>query len=94
MSIGEESDFSEAGENGEQEPRNSESGASRFKTAASRVFQDGKAAAQHWGRQSRVAAVSAKDRIKDDPVRSVAISFAIGLSLGALIGRLSVRQCR
>jgi ElaB/YqjD/DUF883 family membrane-anchored ribosome-binding protein len=92
MSIGEEGDFSETSGNGGQEPTKSENGASRFKATASRVFQDGKAAAQRWRQQSRVVAVNAKDRIKDDPLRSVVISFAVGLSLGALIGRLSGRQ--
>ena len=93
MSIGEESDFSETSGNGGQEPRKSKNEASRFKATASRVFQDGKAAARHWGRQSRVVADNAKDRIKDDPVRSAAISFAVGLTVGVLIGRLSGRQC-
>ena len=89
----EENRLSETTNEGEQ-PTESETEASRFKTAASRVYQDGKAAAQRWGRQSRVVAVNAKDRIKDDPVRFVAISFVVGLTLGALIGRLSRRQCQ
>lgn len=93
MSTIEESGLSETTHVGEQ-ARDPGNEASRFKAAASRVYQDSKAAAQRWGRQSRVVAVGAKDRIKDDPVRSVAISFVIGLSLGALVGRLSGRQCQ
>jgi ElaB/YqjD/DUF883 family membrane-anchored ribosome-binding protein len=93
MSTSEESGFSETTNGGEQ-PEESENRTSRFKAAASRVFQDGTAAAQRWGRQSRVVAVNAKDRIKDDPVPFVAISFVVGLTLGALIGRLSGRQCQ
>ena len=93
MSISEESGLSETTNGGEQ-PRDPGDEASRLKAAASRVFQDGRAAAQRWSQQSRVVAVSAKDRIKDDPVRSVAISFVVGLTLGALIGRLSGRQCQ
>jgi|SoiMethySBSTD1v2_1073268.scaffolds.fasta_scaffold85200_3 ElaB/YqjD/DUF883 family membrane-anchored ribosome-binding protein len=94
MSINEESGFPESMANGGEQARESEYGASRFRGAASRAVQTGKAAAQRWGRQSRVVAVNATDRIKDDPVRSVVISFAVGLTLGALIGRLSGRQCQ
>ena len=92
MSIGEQSGFPESIENdGERE---SENGTSRFRAAASRAVRTGKSAAQRLGRQSRAVAGNAKDRIQDDPVRSVVISFAVGLTLGALIGRLSGRQCQ
>ena len=94
MSTSEQSDFSENIENGAEQPEESENGGSRFRAAASRAVRTGKAAAQRWGQQSRVVAGNAKDRIKDDPVRSAAISFAVGLALGALIGRLSTRQCQ
>jgi ElaB/YqjD/DUF883 family membrane-anchored ribosome-binding protein len=83
------------GNDGEQS-RDFEIEASRFRSAASRAVRNGKAVAQRWGRQSRIAAEelvgNATDRIKDDPVRSAAISFVIGLSLGALVGRWAVRQ--
>jgi ElaB/YqjD/DUF883 family membrane-anchored ribosome-binding protein len=94
MSIDEQSGFSERTENGGEHSGESENGGSRFRAAAFRAVRTGKATAQRFGRQSRVVAVSTKDRIKDDPVRSVVISFAVGLTLGALIGRLSGRQCQ
>ena len=94
MSTSEQSGFPESTENGGKQDGESENGGARFRAAASRAVRTGKAAAQRWGQQSRVVAGNAKDRIKDDPVRSVAISFAVGLALGALIGRLSTRQCQ
>lgn len=66
------------GNDGEQS-RDFEIEASRFRSAASRAVRNGKAVAQRWGRQSRIAAEelagNATHRIKDDPVRSAAISF-------------------
>ena len=94
MSTSEESGFPESIENGGEQFGESENGRSRVRAAASRAVRTGKAAAKRWGQQSRVVAVNATDRIKDDPVRSVVISFAVGLTLGALIGRLSGRQCQ
>ena len=94
MSIEEQSGFPESMENGGKQAGESENGESRFRAAASRAVRTGKSAAQRLGRQSRVVAGNAKDRIQDDPVRSVVISFAVGLTLGALIGRLSGRQCQ
>jgi ElaB/YqjD/DUF883 family membrane-anchored ribosome-binding protein len=93
MSTGEEIVSSETTGNGGEQPGESENGASRFKATASRALQSGKDIAQRWGRQSRAIAGNATDRIKDDPVRSVIIGFVIGLSLGAVIGRSSRRQC-
>jgi ElaB/YqjD/DUF883 family membrane-anchored ribosome-binding protein len=94
MSIDEQSGFPESMANGGEQAREWENRASRVRAAASRAVQTGKATAQRWGQQSRVVAVNATDHIKDDPVRSVVISFAVGLTLGALIGRLSGRQCQ
>src|SRR5689334_17446072 len=73
-----------------------ESDASRFKAAAVRVMQTSKTAAQRWGRESVTAAGqlagSATGRIKDDPLRSAAVTFGIGLGLGLLIGSCLGRQ--
>ena len=91
MSKIEESGFSQTGDAGEPftqlEPE-----ASRLRSTASRAVRNGKVAAQRWARQSRIVAVNATDRIKDDPVRAAEISFVIGLSLGALAGRWSGQQ--
>ena len=62
---------------------------SRFKDSAARVVQNGKTAAQRWGRQGLHAAEdlagTARNRIEHDPVRSAVASLLIGVSLGALI---------
>lgn len=93
MATVEENGLSEiAGNDGEQS--NESTGAVRFKAAACRVLESGKAVAQRWDQQTRAMAGNATERIRNDPVRSVVIGFIIGLSLGALIGRLSGRQCQ
>ena len=70
--------------------------APRFKAAAVRVMQTSKTAAQRWGRESMTAAGqlagNATGRIKDDPLRSAAVTFGIGLGLGVLIGWRLGRQ--
>ena len=69
---------------------------SGLRDVASRVVQDGKTVAQRWGRQSLSAAEdfaeNATDHIKHDPVRAAAISFVIGLGLGALVAWGSTRH--
>ena len=69
---------------------------SRFKDAATRVFGDSKAMAQRWGRQGLRAAEglagSTRGHIENDPIRTAAISFVIGMTLGALIGRYASRH--
>jgi len=93
MSTVEENGLSEmAGNDAEQSDEST--GAARFRAAACRVLESGKAAAQRWDQQTRAIAGNATARIRNDPVRSVVIGFVIGLSLGALIGRLSGRQCQ
>jgi ElaB/YqjD/DUF883 family membrane-anchored ribosome-binding protein len=92
MSIGEDSGFLDTAGNGGEQARELETEASRFRSAASRAVKNSKAVAQRWGRQTRDVAANATDRIKDDPLRSAAITFVIGLALGALVGRWSGRQ--
>jgi ElaB/YqjD/DUF883 family membrane-anchored ribosome-binding protein len=92
MSTGEESGFLGTAGNGGEQPGDLETEASRFRSAASRAVRNSKAVAQRWGRQTRDVAANATDRIKDDPLRSAAITFVIGLALGALVGRWSGRQ--
>jgi ElaB/YqjD/DUF883 family membrane-anchored ribosome-binding protein len=96
MSKAEVSPTSETTGNTGQPATELENERSRFKGAAIRVFQNGKTAAQRWSRQSVRAAGdlagNARERIKNDPVRTAAISFAIGLTLGAFISRYATRH--
>ncbi|HEY1234756.1 MAG TPA: hypothetical protein VGH22_15360 [Candidatus Binatia bacterium] len=95
MSKIEESSFSERTGDTTDPFTQIEPDISRLRSAASRAVENGKAVAQRWGRQSRSMCVNATDHIKDDPLRSAAITFVIGLSLGALVGRWSGRhQCQ
>lgn len=61
-----------------------------------RRAEDAGTVAQRWGRQSLSAAEdfagNATDHIKHDPVRAAAISFVIGLGLGALVAWGSTRH--
>jgi ElaB/YqjD/DUF883 family membrane-anchored ribosome-binding protein len=62
--------------------------ASRLKVAASRAVEDAMTEAKRLAKRSRYAAEDLiKDvahRVKRDPLRSVALGLAIGLSMGAL----------
>jgi ElaB/YqjD/DUF883 family membrane-anchored ribosome-binding protein len=62
--------------------------ASRFKTAASHVIEDAVTDAKQLTKRSRYAAEDfmkdAARRVKRDPLRSVALGFAVGLGMGAL----------
>jgi ElaB/YqjD/DUF883 family membrane-anchored ribosome-binding protein len=96
MSKVEVNPTSETTDNTEQAATEVENGPSRFKGAAIRVFQNGKTVAERWSSQSVRAAGdlagSARERIKNDPIRTAAISFAIGMTLGALISRYASRH--
>ena len=92
MSKIEESGFFEKAHDAAEQFSQLEPEVSRLRSAASRAVQNGKAVAQRWSRQTRDAAANATDRIKDDPLRSAAITFVVGLALGALVGRWSGRQ--
>lgn len=94
MSKIEERDFSERTRDAVEEFMPLDAEPSRFRAAASRVVHNGRSVAQHWGRQTQIVAANATDRIKDDPLRSAAITFVIGLSLGAMVGRWAGRQQR
>jgi len=62
--------------------------ASRLKTAASHAAEDAVTEAKRFAKRGRYAAEDlmedAGHRVKRDPLRSVALGFAVGLSLGAL----------
>jgi ElaB/YqjD/DUF883 family membrane-anchored ribosome-binding protein len=95
MSKAEESGLVEKSGDAEEHVTQLENEASRLRAAASRVVQNGKTVAQRWGRQGLTAAEglagNATNHIKHDPVRSVAISFVIGLGVGAVVGWGSAR---
>jgi ElaB/YqjD/DUF883 family membrane-anchored ribosome-binding protein len=69
---------------------------SRFTDAASRAVHNGKTIAQRWCKQGLSAAKdfsgNAADRVKHDPVSAAAVSFAVGLGLGILIGRSAAHE--
>ena len=93
-------DFQESalGKTAEEQVMELEKENSRLRATVARLAGNVKEAAQRWGRQSRVTAEdlagNATDRIKRDPVRSVAIGFAIGLSLGALMAWSLLHESR
>jgi ElaB/YqjD/DUF883 family membrane-anchored ribosome-binding protein len=62
--------------------------ASRLKTTASHAVEDALTKAKRFGRRRRYAAdelmEDAAHRVKRDPLRSIALGFSLGLSLGAL----------
>jgi ElaB/YqjD/DUF883 family membrane-anchored ribosome-binding protein len=62
---------------------------SRLKTAASHAVEDAVTEAKRLAKRSRYAAEDlvedAAHRVKRDPLRSVALGFAIGLGVGALV---------
>jgi len=88
MSKAEESAMSERTGQADEPLTSFENEGRRFR-GATRVVQNGKTVAQRWSRQGLRAAQglagNARDRIKQDPVRSAVISVAIGLSLAALV---------
>jgi ElaB/YqjD/DUF883 family membrane-anchored ribosome-binding protein len=62
--------------------------ASRLKTAASHAIEDAVIEAKRFAKRSRYAAEDLLDdaghRVKQDPLRSVALGFAVGLAMGGL----------
>ena len=72
--------------------------AARLKTRASTAVEDAMIEARRIAKRGRYAAEDLVDettyRIKRDPLRSVAITFAIGLGVGALAGWLAGRAQR
>jgi ElaB/YqjD/DUF883 family membrane-anchored ribosome-binding protein len=89
MSTAEKNILSEESRETEERATNLEKEDSRFKAAAVRAVHSGKDVAQRWCKQGLTAAEGVAgytaDHIKHDPVRSAAISFAVGLSVGALV---------
>jgi ElaB/YqjD/DUF883 family membrane-anchored ribosome-binding protein len=72
--------------------------ASRLKVKASHAVEDAMTEARRLAKRGRYAAEDLVDetahRIKHDPLRSVAITFAVGLGIGALAGWLAGRSGR
>jgi ElaB/YqjD/DUF883 family membrane-anchored ribosome-binding protein len=72
--------------------------ASRLKVRASHAAEDAMTEARRLAKRGRYAAEDLVDetthRIKRDPLRSVAITFAVGLGVGALAGWLAGRGGR
>lgn len=72
--------------------------AARLKARASGAVEDAVIEARRLAKRSRYAAEDLVDnttyRIKRDPLRSVAITFSIGLGVGALAGWLCGRSQR
>ena len=72
--------------------------ASRLKTAASHAVEDAVTDAKRLVKRSRYAAEDlmedAAHRVKRDPLRSVALGFAIGLGMGALAVWVATRNAR
>ena len=70
--------------------------ASRLKVKASHAVEDAMTEARRIAKRGRYAAEDLVDetayRIKRDPLRSVAITFAVGLGVGALAGWLAGRN--
>ena len=96
MSNGEENGLLETTRDAAERATRLENATSRFRAAASRAVHNGKSAAQRWGRQSLSTAGewadNATEHIKEDPVRSAAITLLIGLGLGVLIAWWSGRR--
>jgi ElaB/YqjD/DUF883 family membrane-anchored ribosome-binding protein len=72
--------------------------ASRLKTAASHAVEDAVTETKRFAKRGRYAAEDlmedAAHRVKQDPLRSVALGFAIGLSIGALAVWVATREAR
>ena len=72
--------------------------AARLKVRASHAVEDAVVEARRLAKRGRYAAEDLVDettyRIKRDPLRSVAITFAVGLGVGALAGWLAGRGGR
>jgi ElaB/YqjD/DUF883 family membrane-anchored ribosome-binding protein len=70
--------------------------ASHLKTAASHAVEDAVTEAKRFARRGRYAAEDlmedAAHRVKRDPLRSVALGFALGLSIGALAVWLATHE--
>jgi len=70
--------------------------ASRLKVKASHAVEDAMIEARRLAKRGRYAAEDLVDdtayRIKRDPLRSVAITLAVGLGVGALAGWLAGRR--
>ena len=71
---------------------------SRLKTEASQAVEDAVTEAKRLAKRSRYAAEDlmedAAHRVKRDPLRAVALGFAIGLSMGALVVWLATHNAR
>src|SRR6266850_5343703 len=71
---------------------------SGLKTAASHAVEDAVTEAKRLAKRSRYAAEDlmedAAHRVKRDPLRSVALGFAIGLGMGALSVWVATRNAR
>jgi ElaB/YqjD/DUF883 family membrane-anchored ribosome-binding protein len=69
---------------------------SRARETAAHFMQDGKAAAQRWGRHTLQyttgVAGKVRERVDHNPRTSVGISFLIGCGVGALIGWAAARR--
>jgi len=72
--------------------------ATRLKVKASHAVEDAMLEARRIAKRGRYVAEDLVDetayRIKRDPLRSVAITFALGLGVGALAGWLAGRSGR
>ena len=72
--------------------------AARLKTRASHAVEDTMVEARRLAKRGRYAAEDLVDetayRITRDPLRSVAVTFAVGLGIGALAGWLCGRSGR
>ena len=72
--------------------------AARLKVKASHAVEDTMVEARRLAKRGRYAAEDLVDetvyRIKRDPLRSIAVTFAVGLGIGALAGWLSGRSGR
>ena len=72
--------------------------AERLKTAASHAVEDAVTEAKRLAKRTRYAAEDlmedAAHRVKRNPLRSVALGFAVGLSVGALAVWLATREAR
>jgi ElaB/YqjD/DUF883 family membrane-anchored ribosome-binding protein len=73
-------------------------GASHLQTAASHTVEDAVTEAKRFAKRGRYAAEDlmedAAHRVKRDPLRSVALGFAIGLSIGALAVWVATSEAR
>ena len=72
--------------------------AARLKVRASHAVEDTMVEARRLAKRGRYAAEDLVDetvyRIKRDPLRSIAVTFAVGLGIGALAGWLTGRRGR